>query len=93
MSTEVAWEPRWADHPGGEISELLRERGMTQREFAMRLGVTLKHVGEICNGHSVYSPALALKMEEVLGAPTARYWMHRLADYQLSVARGSPVPA
>lgn len=74
-------------HPGVELARILAERGMTQREFAVRLGVSLKHVNEICNGHSTYSPHLAVMMERVLGKPSAGYWLDLLSEYRLARAK------
>lgn len=76
-----------AVHPGSILAETLKERGFTQSEFARRLGVTQKHVNEICTGRTAYSPELAIAMERVLKAPSAQFWMRLLADYQLALAK------
>lgn len=76
-------------HPGEVLVETLRERGMSQSEFARRLGVSTKHVNEICKGRSTYSPELAVKMERVLSSPSATFWIRLLADYRLAKARGN----
>lgn len=77
-----------AVHPGGLLAETLKERGISQTEFAKRLGVTQKHINEICTGRTTYSVELAIGFERVLKRPSAQFWMRLLADYQLALARG-----
>lgn len=84
----MSHENMLAVHPGELLAETLSERGMSQAEFAKRLGVTRKHINEICTGRTTYSPELAIGMERVLKKPTAQFWMRLLADYQLALARG-----
>lgn len=74
-------------HPGLELAALLRTRGMPQSEFAKRLGVSKKHVNGICNGRALFSPSFAVKMERVLGEPSAGYWLQRLGEYRLAQIR------
>lgn len=76
-----------AVHPGVVLAEALQDRGLTQEAFALKVGVSHKHVNEICNGHTTYSAVLAVAMERVLGAPNAEFWMALLAAYQIAQAR------
>ena len=36
--------------PGATIKEQLDDRGMTQKEFASRMGLSEKHVSKLMNG-------------------------------------------
>ncbi|NLV83509.1 MAG: helix-turn-helix transcriptional regulator, partial [Spirochaetales bacterium] len=36
--------------PSETIREQLKDRGMTQKEFAIRMGLTEKHVSQLLNG-------------------------------------------
>lgn len=79
-----------AVHPGEVLAETLSERGISQRELARRLGISVKHVNEICNGHAMYSAAMALRLERVLSI-SASVWMRLRADYELARARAREV--
>lgn len=59
--------------PGATIHEQLEMRGMTQREFAQRMGLTEKHISRLINGKVELTPEVALRLESVLGVP-ASFW-------------------
>lgn len=80
METQIA-------HPGATLRRELDQRGMSHAEFGRRVGVSAKHVSEIINGKTGYSPEFALAMERVLGSPKAEYWMKALAEFQVSLLR------
>ena len=80
--------PPMAAHPGEVLSEMLREKGMSQAEFARRMGVSQKHVSEIVKGKAGYSPSFAVKLERVFGGkPPAAYWINLLSNHELELAR------
>lgn len=85
-ATRVMPERDWAVHPGETLAETLLERGMTQAEFAERMGSSTKHVNEIVKGHSGYTADFAIRMERVLGV-SARLWLQLQSNYRLDVAR------
>lgn len=72
--------------PGATIHEQLEMRGMTQREFAQRMGLTEKHISHLINGKVELTPDVALRLESVLGAP-ASFWNKLEALYQEQLAR------
>lgn len=50
-----------AFHPGYYIEELVEEYGITQNEFALRMGTTPKTLSELINGIANLSNDLAKK--------------------------------
>ncbi len=77
--------------PGDTLKEILDDRNITQKELALRLGVTAKHVNKIINGTASISPEIALKLESVLGI-TARFWNNLEMKYQETKARLKEIP-
>ena len=59
--------------PGETIKEQLEIRNMSQKEFALRMGFTEKHISKLLNGDTSLTPNTAIKLESVLGVP-ASYW-------------------
>lgn len=72
--------------PGATIHEQLEIRGMSQREFAQRMGLTEKHISRLINGKVELTQDVALRLESVLGAP-ASFWNNLEAIYREQVAR------
>ncbi|GAB2024959.1 ImmA/IrrE family metallo-endopeptidase [Lactovum odontotermitis] len=72
--------------PGATIREQLEERGMSQKEFALRMGLSEKHVSHLINGKVELTPDVSLRLENVLGM-TARFWNNLEALYQEQIAR------
>lgn len=56
-----------ATPPGATIKEQLDDRGMTQKEFASRMGLSEKHVSKLMNGDVHLTPEMAERLELVLG--------------------------
>ncbi|UNC93529.1 HigA family addiction module antitoxin [Candidatus Contubernalis alkaliaceticus] len=78
--------PTVAIPPGETIKENMKYLGMNQKELAMRLEITPKHLSNIVNGHDPITYDTALKLETVLG-PKAHFWMNLETNYQLHKAR------
>lgn len=72
--------------PGATIKEQLEERGMKQKEFAWRMGMSEKHISHLINGSVQLTPDCALRLEMVLGIP-ASFWNNLEAIYQEALAR------
>jgi HTH-type transcriptional regulator / antitoxin HigA len=72
--------------PGETIKEQLEDRGMTQKEFAARMGMSEKHISKLINGGVHLMPDVAEKLELVLGVP-ARFWNKLEAIYQEKLAK------
>ena len=75
-----------ATPPGATIKEQLEDRGMTQKEFALRMDMSEKHISKLINGEVHLTPDVALRLEHVLGIP-AEYWNNLEAIYQEKRAR------
>lgn len=67
-------------HPGETLAEILDDRDMSQRELAIRTGVTEKHVSTVIHGQKGVSAAFARKLEYALGIE-ALFWMNLQANY------------
>lgn len=70
-----------ATPPGSTIKEQLEDRGMTQKEFASRMGLSEKHISNLLGGDVHLTPDVAERLELVLGIP-ASFWNKLEAIYQ-----------
>ena len=59
--------------PGETIKEQLSFRGMSQKEFALRMCLTEKHVTNLLKGRVQLTSNVAMRLESVLGVP-AIFW-------------------
>ena len=62
-----------ATPPGATIKEQLLDRGLSQKEFAVRMGMSEKHISKLINGEVQLTPDVAVRLEMVLGVP-AKFW-------------------
>lgn len=67
-------------HPGETLMEVIEDREMTQRELAIRTGMTEKHISTVIHGQKNISAAFAKKLEYALGIE-ASFWMNLQANY------------
>lgn len=67
-------------HPGETLAEVIEDREMTQRELAVRTGMTEKHISTVIHGQKSISAAFARKLEYALGIE-ASFWMNLQANY------------
>ncbi len=67
--------------PGATIKEQLDYRGMRQKEFAVRMNLSEKHISKLINGEVQLTPETAVKLEMVLGVP-AKFWNNLEAIYR-----------
>ena len=67
-------------HPGETLRDILEEREMSQRELAIRTGVTEKHISTIINGLKPISVVFAKKLEYVLEVD-ASFWINLQSNY------------
>ena len=70
-----------ATPPGATIKEQLNDRGMSQKEFAVRMDMSEKHISKLINGEVQLTPEVAVRLELVLGAP-AKFWNNLEAIYR-----------
>lgn len=72
--------------PGETIREQLDNRGMSQKEFALRMGMSEKHMSHLINGKVELTPEVSLRLESVLGIP-AKFWTNLESAYRERLAR------
>ena len=67
-------------HPGSILRLELKERGMSQKNFATKIGIQPSHLSEVIKGKRSLTAQLAGKIEEALGIP-AEHWIRLQAEY------------
>lgn len=67
-------------HPGETIFDLLEERGMSQKELALRTGVSEAFLSDVINGKKNVSSGLAAGLEYAFGVPSS-FWLNLQANY------------
>lgn len=67
-------------HPGGLLKECLEELGVSEKEFALRIGVSPSTVNRFIKGKSSLSPILAAKIATAIGG-SPRIWLSMQVDY------------
>lgn len=72
-------------HPGETLSEVLSDRGMTQKELADRVGCTPQTISNIILGKKGISTSLAKKLGYVLGIDS-RFWINLQSNYEQELA-------
>ncbi len=68
-------------HPGETLAEVLEDREMTQKELAIRTGMTEKHISTVIRGQKNISSSFAKKLEYALGIETI-FWMNLQTNYE-----------
>lgn len=72
--------------PGETIREQLADREISQKEFALRMALTEKHISQLINGKVELTQDVALRLESVLGVP-AKFWNNLETNYREKLAR------
>lgn len=86
MSSTQDFRPNWASAPGDTISDILRERKLSEVDFARQLGRPLEDARDLLQGRSTITLAIARRLERVVGS-SVEFWMARDFQYRESVAR------
>jgi addiction module HigA family antidote len=77
-------------HPGEMLlEEFLKPLGISQTEFAERIGVSYPRLNELINGRRGMMPDTALRLERVLGMD-AGFWLTLQQKWDLWQAKHSP---
>ena len=77
-----------ATPPGATIKEQLVDRGMNQKEFSERMGMSEKHISRLINGEVQLTPDMAVRLEMVLGVP-AQFWTKLESIYRDKIVRAN----
>ncbi len=80
------YQPDAVTHPGELLRVELEDRGMSQVDFAVRAGLSTKHVNQVLKGSAVMSSDVAVTLERVLGTP-ASLWTNLEARWQENRSR------
>ncbi|MBK6276597.1 MAG: HigA family addiction module antidote protein [Gammaproteobacteria bacterium] len=73
-----------AIHPGEYLAEILDELGMSQAEFARRIGVSAMRISRLVRGSRPVTAELALLFGRALGQ-SPQYWMNLQTTFDLKV--------
>ncbi len=80
------FEPDYATAPGATLLELMESLSMTQKEFAVRTGLTEQSLNRIFKGEQPISYETSSRLELVTGVP-ANYWNNLEAQYRAQLAK------
>lgn len=75
-----------ATPPGYTIKEQLVDRGISQKEFAARMGMSEKHISKLINGEVQLTHDMSVRLETVLGIE-ASFWNKLEALYREKLAK------
>lgn len=68
-------------HPGETLTEVLQDRKMSQKELAIKTGVSEKYISAVISGQQNISSSFANKLEYALGIEK-EFWMNLQANYE-----------
>lgn len=74
--------PFYAVHPGSILQEELKARGITQKDFANKIGMEPSHLSALIHGVRNITVTLAAKLEAGLGIPASQ-WLNLQTNYNL----------
>lgn len=72
--------------PGMTIKEVLEDHHMTQKELAVRLGLSEKHISKLINGEVPLTQDVAIRLERVLDIE-ASFWNGLEAAYREAILK------
>ncbi len=85
-SKKYSFEPDYAVPPGASLQETMEALDMTQKELALRTGLTVQTLNRIFKGEQPISYETANRLELVTGTP-ANFWNKLEAQYQEQLAK------
>ncbi len=85
-TARYVYEPDYAVPPGASLQETIDSLGMTQRDLALRTGMSPKTINEIVKGKAPITPDTSVLLERVTGVP-ARMWNNLETNYREQLAR------
>lgn len=80
MSEYIEYKDAVAFHPGYYIKEIVEGMGLTQEDFAKRLGTTPKNLSLVVRGEQSLSVDMAMKLSKMLGTSIS-YWQNLQSAY------------
>ena len=85
MSNYVEFNNKIAFHPGYYIKEIVEDSGLTQEDFAKRLGTTPKNLSILIRGEQSLSIDMAMRLSRMLGT-SINYWLNLQNTYNTLIA-------
>ena len=85
MSNYIEFNDKIAFHPGYYIKENVDASGLTQEDFAKRLGTTPKNLSILIRGEQSLSIDIAVKLSRMLGT-SVNYWLNLQSAYDELIA-------
>ena len=85
MPEYIEYKDSIAFHPGYYVKELIEESGMTQEDYAKRLGTTPKNLSLLVRGEQSLSVEMASKLAKMLGTSMS-YWLNLQNAYDEMLA-------
>ena len=85
MSNYIKYDDKIAFHPGYYIQEIVEESGLTQADFAKRLGTTPKDLSLLIRGEQNLSSDIAMKLSRMTGTSVS-YWLNLQQAYDALMA-------
>lgn len=86
MLENNTFQPAWASPPGDTVADILKERNLSQVEFAGKIGYTVDHTNDLLQGNLPITGEIAQRLERVLGV-SATFWMNRESQYREDISR------
>lgn len=80
MSNVTEYKDIVAFHPGYYIADIIEDMGITQAEFATRMGTTAKTLSYLINGQANISNDLAKKLSVMMGT-SIEIWLNLQSTY------------
>lgn len=80
-------------HPGSILGEELKARGISQKEFAKKIGLQATHLSALIHGGRNITPAVAAKLEVGLTNIPAEIWLRLQNAYNIDIQRKSVNPS
>lgn len=86
MSDFIEYKDKMAFHPGYYVKEIIEDGGLTQEEFAYRLGTTPKNLSILLRGEQRLSIDIAEKLSRMLGTTTT-FWLNLQQSWDEVIAQ------
>jgi len=86
MEKITQYYPQSVSHPGTTLSEILSEKKIGAKAFAIKTGKPEKTISDVLNGKSSITPEMAILFEIPLNIP-AHFWINRQKIYDEYIAR------
>ncbi len=86
MSNYIEYKKKIAAHPGYLIEEIIEDKGITQEEFAKKLGTTPKNLCLLLKGEQRLTVDIATKLSRMIGT-SVEFWLNMQSGYDAFIAK------